>query len=96
MLADVDLPRLQEVIMPFAVSRESGYLDEISDFLTERQKSGRPITTLSFPIENGRHKSVKCDRRTKMLNKVFGVNVNFREEDPPWGDLANLEDNLRF
>ncbi|KJA28944.1 hypothetical protein HYPSUDRAFT_33407 [Hypholoma sublateritium FD-334 SS-4] len=91
LLADVDMmfPNLREVIMPFTISREAGYLDQISNFLTDRRKSGRPIATLSFPTIHGSHKSAKSNKRARMLKKSFGVDIKFREEDP-W--MANLKD----
>lgn len=91
LLADVDMifPKLREVIMPFTITRESRYLDQISNFLIDRRKCGRPICTLSFPTIHGSHKSAKSNKRARILKKSFEVNIKFREEDP-W--MTNLKD----
>ncbi len=78
MFADVEAPHVREVIMPFAITKEFGYLDDISSFLMDRKESGQPICTLNFPSIYDSHKNTKSKKRVKMLKKLFGVNIKFR------------------
>ena len=82
MLTDVEAPHVREVIMPFAITKEFGYLDDISSFLADRKESGQPICTLNFPSIYGSHKNTKSKKRVKMLKKLFEVNIKFRNEVP--------------
>ena len=82
MLTDVEAPHVREVIMPFAITKEFGYLDDISSFLADRKESGQPICTLNFPSIYGSHKTTKSKKRVKMLKKLFEVNIKFRNEVP--------------
>ncbi|KJA28943.1 hypothetical protein HYPSUDRAFT_33406 [Hypholoma sublateritium FD-334 SS-4] len=90
LLADGELPRLREVIMPSAISKELGYMDQLSNFLAGRMEYDRPVCTLNFPSTYGNHKNAKSKKKVKMLKKLFEVNIKFRKE-VPWA-AANLKD----
>lgn len=89
LLADGELLHLREVILPSAISKEFGYLDQISSFLAARMEYNQPICTLNFPSIYGNHENDKSKKRVKMLKKLFEVNIKFRKE-VPW--TTNLKD----